>query len=89
MTSTISRYLLFYIALLSSGFFILRYLVRRDYLKRGRLSPIIAFLQAILFFMYGGFPYLYLDEDWPAVSVPFLIQIIGGLLVLIGLLAFL
>ena len=78
-------YLLFYTLLLSCGLFILRHLVPRDYLKYGKLSPFIALLQALLFFVYGGFPYLYLENDWPAVSVPSFIHIPGALLVFVGL----
>jgi len=68
--SKVSLYLVSYILLLSLGFIIFRYLVRRDYLSRGKLSPVITFLQALLFFVYGGFPYLYLENDWPAIYVP-------------------
>ncbi len=80
-----SLYLFSYILLLSFGLIILRYLVRRDYLKHGKLSPFITFLQALLFFVYGGFPYLYLEKDWPAVSVSLFIHVAGVLLVFIGL----
>lgn len=55
--------------LLASGLIILRLVVRRDYRRRGRLSIITSFLEALLFFVYGGFPYLYVSEDWPAVHV--------------------
>lgn len=83
--SKLAIYLFFYVLLLSSGLLILRYLVRRDYLKHGRLSPSITILQALLFFAYGGFPYLYLDEDWPAVSVPTVIHLLGIVLLFAGL----
>lgn len=83
--SEISLYLLSYILLLAFGLTVLRYLVPRDYLKRGKLSPFITFLQALLFFVYGGFPYLYLPRDWPAVSVSRFIHVTGVLLVVFGL----
>lgn len=83
--SRLSIYLLSYFLLLSSGLFILRYLVRRDYMKHSRLSPLVTFLQALLFFAYGGFPYIYLQKEWPAVSVPLLIHILGILLIFFGL----
>jgi protein-S-isoprenylcysteine O-methyltransferase Ste14 len=60
-------------------------MVPRDYLKRGDLSPLITFLQALLFFVYGGFPYIYLSKDWPAVSVTGFIHITGIVLVFTGL----
>ena len=83
--SDIFRYLIIYIFILALGFILFRFLVPRDYLKFGKLSLLIAFLQALLFFVYGGFPSLYLPKDWPAVSVPFVIHIPGVFLVLIGL----
>ena len=83
--SKLSFYLISYIVLLSFGFIVLRYWVRRDYLKYGKLSPFTTFLQGMLFIVYGGFPYLYLDKDWPAVSVHLIIHIPGVLLVLSGL----
>ena len=80
-----SIYLFAYVLLLSSGFIILRIIVRRDYHKRGRLSLIPAILQAVLFFVYGGFPALYLTEDWPAVYVNQFQQLFGLFLLLGGL----
>ena len=78
-------YLILYFLLLIMGFVVLRYLVPREYSKRGKLSPFIAFLQALVFFMYGGFPTIYLKKDWPAVSVPSLMHIVGASFVIIGL----
>lgn len=81
-------YLLFYFLLLSSGILILRYIVRRAYRNHGRLGPVPATLQAVLFTIYGGFPVLYLEKDWPAVHVNptqrglGLILLFGGLVTL-------
>ncbi len=61
------------------------FLVPRDYLKRGRLSPLITFLQALLFFVYGGFPYLYLPKDWPATGVSGYLYYMGLFLICAGL----
>ena len=83
--SEFTIYLFSYILLLVFGLVVLRYLVPRDYLKRGKLSPLIASLQALLFFMYGGFPIIYLPLDWPAVIVPPVIHISGVLILLVGL----
>ena len=74
-----------YVFLLSFGWLILRYFVPRDYLKYGKLSPFVTFLQALLFFVYGGFPSLYLYNDWPAVSVSPLVHFAGLLLIFTGL----
>ena len=67
------------------GYCLFRFLVPCDYLMLGKLSPLIAFLQALLFIVYGGFPAIYLPKDWPAVSVPLFIHIPGIILILIGL----
>jgi protein-S-isoprenylcysteine O-methyltransferase Ste14 len=71
--------------LLVYSFVILRYLVPRDYRNRGELSWPIAFLQALLFFLYGGFPTVYLEADWPAVAVSPLIHVVGLILLFSGL----
>lgn len=75
-----------YMMILALGIILFRFLVPRDYLKHVKLSPLIAFLQALLFFIYGGFPYLYLPKDWPAVAVPLFIRLPGVFLILFGLL---
>ena len=81
-------YFITYLLLLSSGLLILRLIVRRDYRAHGRLTFIPATLQALLFFVYGGFPALYLPANWPAVNVN-LFQHILGLFLLFGGLAIL
>lgn len=78
-------YLICYVLLLAFGWLILRRLVPRDYREYGKLTPVITFLQALLFFVYGGFPYLYLSRDWPAVSLPLILHIAGLLLLFGGL----
>jgi protein-S-isoprenylcysteine O-methyltransferase Ste14 len=78
-------YLLTYALLLTSGLVILRIVVRREYGNRGQLAPLVATLQAGLFIFYGGFPALYLPEDWPAVSVNQVQHAVGLFLLLGGL----
>lgn len=78
-------YLLAYCLLLASGLIILRLIVRRDYLRRGRLSIVAAILQALLFFAYGGFPYVYLPADWPAIHANWLVHVIGLTCIIAGL----
>jgi protein-S-isoprenylcysteine O-methyltransferase Ste14 len=80
-----SLYLFAYVLLLSSGLIILRIIVRREYRNRGRLALIPTTLQAVLFFVYGGFPALYLTEDWPAVYVNQFQHVFGLFLLLGGL----
>lgn len=79
------HYLLAYAGLLAYGITFLRIGVRRDYARRGRLSVVVAILQALLFFIYGGFPYLYLPDDWPAVHVNPIIHLSGLLFIITGL----
>ncbi len=78
-------YFISYMLLLAFGVFVFQYLVPRDYLKRGQLSPLIAFFQALLFFVYGGFPYIYLQNDWPAVAVSQIIHVTGMVFIFTGL----
>lgn len=42
-------------------------------------------LQALLFFVYGGFPYIYLDRSWPVVGVQPILRIVGLVLLFAGL----
>ncbi len=83
--SELSRYTLAYALLLVGGLVVLRVLVRRDYWEQGRLSVATSFLQALVFFTYGGFPYLYLPRDWPAIHVPPVVHAAGLVLIVAGL----
>lgn len=67
------------------GWVILRLAARRDYFSQGRLSLPVSLLQALLFFTYGGFPYLYLPPDWPSVHVNTILHIVEIGLIIIGL----
>jgi len=78
-------YILAYALLLVGGLIILRVVVRRAYRERGRLTPVACTLQAVLFFIYGGFPVLYLHADWPAVQVNPVQQALGLFLLYGGL----
>jgi protein-S-isoprenylcysteine O-methyltransferase Ste14 len=80
-----SLYLFAYVLLLGSGLIIFRINVRREYRKHGRLTIIPATLQAAFFFIYGGFPALYLAEDWPVVYVNQFQHLIGLFLIILGL----
>lgn len=78
-------YLIGYLLLIIAGIFVLRFLVRRDYRRRGRLSIWVTFLQSLLFFTYGGFPTIYLSSDWPEVHVGWFLHGFGLLLLTAGL----
>jgi protein-S-isoprenylcysteine O-methyltransferase Ste14 len=81
----LSLFLLAYLLLLCSGLIILRIVVRRAYRVRDRLALLPATLQAALFFVYGGFPALYLKGDWPAVDVHPIQHVLGLFLIFGGL----
>lgn len=77
---------------ITSGFSLLlfstvtfRVLFRRDFRARGELSLLSTATGSLVFFLWGGFPYIYGPDDWPAVHVPALIGITGRLLLFIGL----
>lgn len=74
-----------YSILLLFGLVVLRVFVRRDYFWRGRLSVPMSLLQALLFFIYGGFPYLYLSDDWPAIHVVAPFHFLGMVFIILGL----
>lgn len=78
-------YLVAYAILLSTGLIVLRYLARRDYRKVGNLTMITALMQVAVWFMYGGFPIIYLPQDWPAVQVKVIFHVLGLALIIIGL----
>jgi len=63
----------------------LRIFVRRDYQRIGHLTVFSATLQALLFFVYGGFPVIYLPGDWPVSQVNLLWRIVGLICITVGL----
>lgn len=84
--STFALYLLFLSLLIGVSLLVLRLVVRRDYLRRGRLSNPSALLQALVFFAFGGFPSLYLPSNWPVSPVNLVLRVIGLASLTIGLL---
>ena len=83
--STCTIYLLSILLLIGFSIVVLRVIVRRDYLRRGHLSIASAALQALVFFLFGGFPAIYLSGDWPISHVILVLRIIGVTSVTIGL----
>ena len=83
--STRTIYLLSILLLIGFSIIVLRVIVRRDYLRRGHLSIGSATLQALVFFLFGGFPAIYLSGDWPISHVSLVLRIIGVTSVTIGL----
>jgi protein-S-isoprenylcysteine O-methyltransferase Ste14 len=64
---------------------VMRLIVRRDYLKRGHLTLSSSILQAIVFFIFGGFPTIYLSGDWPVTNVHLILRVTGISSITIGL----
>ncbi|MFC1922590.1 methyltransferase family protein [Chloroflexota bacterium] len=78
-------YMLSLAVLMAISIVILRVFVRRDYLRRGRLTIASAALQALVFFIFGGFPSIYLPSEWPVSHVNFPLRVIGLISVASGL----
>ena len=78
-------YLLSLFVLFDISILVLRVIVRKDYMRRGTLSIRSAFLQALVFFVYGGFPSIYLPDDWPVSQVNLPLRVIGLASLFIGL----
>jgi len=69
---------------------IFRLLVRRDYLRRGSLSPFSTFLEFLLFGLHANLPYLYFAVPWPQLPPApenILKYVLGLATVIIGLLS--
>ena len=83
--STLPIYLFSISLLFGFSIIVLRVIVRRDYLRGGHLSIGSAALQALVFFLFGGFPAIYLAGDWPVSHVSRVLRIIGMTSVTTGL----
>ena len=79
------NYLLSAGIVLSAAIFIFRVVVRRDYLQKGKLTPVSVFLETVIFFILGGFPYLYVPREWPAVKLELCLEIMGLAILAAGL----
>ncbi len=64
---------------------VFRVLVRRDYLRRGRLSWFSSLLEFLVFFLFGTFTWLDLPPGWPPREVNPVLRIIGWFCVTAGL----
>lgn len=63
---------------------ILRLIVQRDYLRRGRLTPLSSAAEWLLGIIWASFSYVYLPEDWPIIQVDPTLQFAGWSLAGIG-----
>ena len=73
-------YLASSLLVLAIAFVVFRVLVRRDYLRRGRLSPFGTFLEYVAFGAWAYHGYIYRPLDWPAIHVSPALRIIGWIL---------
>jgi protein-S-isoprenylcysteine O-methyltransferase Ste14 len=78
-------YTLSLILLIAISIIVLRVFVRRDYLQRGQLTISSAILQALIFFLFSGFPILYLPDDWPKTHINLFLQAAGLASLTLGL----
>ena len=62
----------------------LRVVVRRDYARRGRLTPLSSASQWLLAGIWAAFSSIYLPGDWPALHVGPVAQAFGWLCVILG-----
>lgn len=83
--SILAVYLLTLSALVVISIVVLRVPVRHDYLRKGYLSLGTATLQTLVFFVFGGFPSIYLPGDWPVSNVNLPLRVIGLTSIIIGL----
>jgi protein-S-isoprenylcysteine O-methyltransferase Ste14 len=83
-------YLISAFLLLLGAFIVFRIIVRRDYLKRGRLSLLSTTLESLIWGPFFSFPYIYNPPSWPPFWLPDrdtypLIRYIGMALIVAGL----
>jgi protein-S-isoprenylcysteine O-methyltransferase Ste14 len=64
---------------------VFRRFVRRDYLRRGRLTGLSSFLEFLVFFLFGTFTWLDLPSDWLLQDINPVLRIIGWSAITIGL----
>jgi hypothetical protein len=83
--STSTVYLLSISLLTAVSILVIRLFVRRDYMQRGQLTVGSAFLQAFIFFIYGGYPIIYLPGDWPETQANLILRVTGWASIIIGL----
>jgi protein-S-isoprenylcysteine O-methyltransferase Ste14 len=85
-------YLVSALVLVLAAFLVFRVVVRRDYNRRGRLTPVSSFLELLIWALFMGFPYLYNPPAWvwfwrPGVPVGTPLRAAGILCITAGLLS--
>jgi protein-S-isoprenylcysteine O-methyltransferase Ste14 len=87
---TLFAYLAAACLLLLTAWVVFRMLVRRSYRERGRLTPLVGFLELLVWLLYVAFPTLYNPIDWWLVwfadpPVGPVLTLIGSALVIVGM----
>ena len=86
------KYLVCSVIFLLFSFLVFRVVVRNEYLKKSKLSPVSYSLEAIVFVVHANLMYLFIPVNWPDLpSLPenltlklfFLVMLILGLVILI------
>jgi protein-S-isoprenylcysteine O-methyltransferase Ste14 len=68
---------------------IFRVIVRRDYLQRGRLTPVSSASEWLVVIIWVSFSYFYLPADWPMIHVGLILRLAGLVMVTLGVLTML
>ena len=58
-------YIIAALLLVGCAWIVFRIFVRRDYRNRGKLTPLSALLELLIFSACFAFPYTYNPADWP------------------------
>jgi protein-S-isoprenylcysteine O-methyltransferase Ste14 len=82
----VAIYLFSAFVLLCASYVVLRVLFGYDYRVKGRLSPLSILTGTLIFFLWGGFPYIYGPSNWPARQDGAIFGLIGWLCLILGLL---
>lgn len=80
-------YLISAIGLIAYALIVFRVVIRRDYLRRGRLTWFSSVLEFMVFFLFGCFTWLDLPPGWPPQAVSPILLPVAWLCIAIGLAA--
>ena len=64
---------------------VFRFVVRRDYQRHGKLTPLAVFMEYVAIGSWVGFSYANVPRDWPAVHVGPGLEVVGSILFYGGL----
>jgi len=65
----ISKFFIFSVLLIFFSYFVFRIVVRKDYLKKQKLSPLSYLLETLVFALHANFSYVFLPVGWPGLPV--------------------